>query len=165
MISFDLEGGRFNYRIVGVALHEGRVLIHQEVGEQFWTLPGGRCEILENARDTLARETVEELGVESRVGNLLWIVENFFEREERGWHELALYFEIAFPEGHEIHERSEPFKGVEEGTDLTFQWVALEDLGDWNLVPEFLADKLSDLPVAPEHLIWSDLKERVILKK
>ena len=162
MISFDLEGGRFNYRIVGVAMSKNRVLIHQELGEQFWTLPGGRCEILENARETLARETVEELGVESEVGDLLWIVENYFNREGKRWHELALYFSISFPEGHEIHDRSGPFKGVEEGTDLTFQWVPREELSEWNLVPEFLKDRLTNLPTVTEHLVWTDSEERVI---
>lgn len=164
MISFDLEGGRFNYRIVGVAVHDRRVLIHQELGEEFWTLPGGRCEILENARDTLSRETVEEIGVPCEVGRLVWVVENYFRREGREWHEVALYFEIAFPEGHEVHLRSGMFKGVEPGTDLTFQWVPFENLSEWNLVPGFLKERLSSLPPTTEHLVWREEEERVVRK-
>jgi hypothetical protein len=40
MITFKSERNAFNYRIVGVALHEGRVLLHKGEDEDFWTLPG-----------------------------------------------------------------------------------------------------------------------------
>ena len=162
MTSFDLEGGRLNYRIVGVAIHDQKILIHQELGEEFWTLPGGRCEILETARDTLARETVEELGVECEVGDLLWVVENFFDREGKKWHEIAFYFRITFPSSDPVWDHAVPFKGVEKGTDLTFRWVPLSELRDWNLVPEFLKDALTDLPTSIQHRVWTDASERAV---
>ena len=80
----------FNYRIVGVALHDGHVLLHRGESEDFWTLPGGRAELGEPAEETLRREMREELGVEVEVERLLWVVENFFSYQGRSWHELAV---------------------------------------------------------------------------
>jgi ADP-ribose pyrophosphatase YjhB (NUDIX family) len=64
VISFDNENNRFNYRVVGIAIHENSVLLHQGEDEDFWTLPGGRAEFGEPAEQTLKREMREELDVE-----------------------------------------------------------------------------------------------------
>lgn len=49
MITFDADAGRFNCRVVGVALHERHVLIHRSETDDFGTLPGGRAELMEPA--------------------------------------------------------------------------------------------------------------------
>jgi len=81
VITFDLGRARFNYRVVGVDLHAGCVLIHRSETDDFWTLPGGRAELLEPAARTIEREMREELGIEARAEQLVWVVEEFFE-----WH-------------------------------------------------------------------------------
>ena len=63
MITIDHDDRRFHYRVVGVAVHNDAVLLHQGEGDDFWTLPGGRAEIGEPAAQTLKREMQEELGV------------------------------------------------------------------------------------------------------
>jgi 8-oxo-dGTP pyrophosphatase MutT (NUDIX family) len=45
MLSFDLKGERFMYRVAGVAAIDGRVLVQRFEGEEFWCLPGGRVEM------------------------------------------------------------------------------------------------------------------------
>ena len=79
MIRFDQGNRRFNYRIVGVAIHDDAVLLHRADHESFWTLPGGRAEHGETAEETIQREMREELETDVHVDRLLWIVENFFE--------------------------------------------------------------------------------------
>jgi ADP-ribose pyrophosphatase YjhB (NUDIX family) len=72
MINLRTPFGRFNYRIVGVAMRgeeeqdQCEVLLHRAVTDDFWALPGGRAELLEPADATLRREMREELGVELR---------------------------------------------------------------------------------------------------
>ena len=92
MIRFDNGDSRFNYRVVGVAVHENSVLLHQAEGDDFWTFPGGRAELGEPAQQTLIREMREEIGAEVEVVRLLWFVENLFTYADRHYHEIALYF-------------------------------------------------------------------------
>ncbi len=78
MITIEEEGVKFQYRVAGVTMHYGRVLLHRADDEPFWTLPGGRAEMLETAEQTLKREMREELNADVQVGKLLWVIENFF---------------------------------------------------------------------------------------
>ena len=84
--------------MVGVAIHDGSVLLHRADHESFWTLPGGRVEHGETAEQTVKREMQEELETDVDVVRLLWLVENFFEYDGRRYHEIALYFLIRFPD-------------------------------------------------------------------
>src|SRR5690606_16384382 len=98
MISVDIGPAHFLYRVGGVCLHDGRVLLHRAVGDDFWSLPGGRCEILETAADALTREMREELAVKVTVGRLLWVVEDFFTMDGRPYHQIGLYFAVDLPD-------------------------------------------------------------------
>src|SRR5690348_17531423 len=89
MITFEREHIRFNYRIAGVTIRDGKVLVQQPERGGFCFLPGGRAELLESASETLRREMQEELHVDATIGRLLWIVENFFAFEGRDFHELS----------------------------------------------------------------------------
>ena len=77
-VVLDHGKARFNYRVGGVALHRGWILLNRSPREDFWYLPGGRIAMGETAAQALKREIREELGVPVRVGPLLWLVENFF---------------------------------------------------------------------------------------
>src|SRR3972149_1738715 len=78
MITFDEGKLRFVYRVAGVAIDKGRVLLETVGGQDFWFLPGGRGEFLEPSKETLRREIIEEIGARVKVVRLLWVVENFF---------------------------------------------------------------------------------------
>src|SRR5207237_3557562 len=94
---FDRGATRFQVRAAGIALDRGRVLLSRAPGDDFWTLPGGRVGFHEHAAKALARELLEETGVEPAVGRLLWIVENHFEYGRRLHHEIGLYFLVSLP--------------------------------------------------------------------
>jgi 8-oxo-dGTP pyrophosphatase MutT (NUDIX family) len=157
MIRFDQGNRRFNYRVVGVAIHNDSVLLHRTDHESFWTLPGGRAELGETAEQTIAREILEELGTDVDVERLLWVVENFFEYEGVKYHELALYFLIHFrPGSAPLH--SETFDGVEGDVPLRFRWfpVRREALVALPLMPPFLPGALIELPRSPVHIVDRD---------
>ena len=153
----------FNYRIVGAAFHDGRVLLHRADNEEFWTLPGGRAELGEPATETLKREMREELSADVEIERLLWIVENFFTYMGAQWHELALYFLMSFPPDSPLHNETAPFSGYEsfyeaqpEGVTLIFQWFPLSELENLTLYPSFLKSGLQALPTTPEHVVHTD---------
>jgi ADP-ribose pyrophosphatase YjhB (NUDIX family) len=148
---------RFTYRVAGVAIHDGAVLLHRSEHEDFWTLPGGRCELLERSDDALCREMAEELGADVMVQRLLWIVENFFEYDAAHCHEMGLYFLMRF-NGEPPGSGGEPFIGHEGDPPLIFQWFPLETLGDMTIYPTFLKERLQAIPDATSHVIHRDRK-------
>ncbi len=156
MITFTTENRRFTYRVVGIALHDGHVLLQSDERADFWFPPGGRAELLEAAHETLTREMHEELAVQVHVERLLWVVENFFVYKGRAGHELALYFLMHLPPDSPRLAKETPFICYEEGVRLTFQWFALDALATLPLYPTFLRTRLHTLPQAIEHLVHTD---------
>jgi ADP-ribose pyrophosphatase YjhB (NUDIX family) len=155
LISLDFEQGRrFSYRIVAVCVDDGHVLLHRADYENFWSLPGGRAEILETSTTTVMREMKEELGVTVTVGRLLWVVENFFTFESRRFHELGLYYLVDLPAGSPYLKKEDVYTGLEADlAPLTFRWFPLARLENVKLVPSFLQSSLCRLPPAVEHVV------------
>lgn len=161
MIAFDRNNTRFQYRIAGVAWHNGSVLLHKTEKEPFWSFPGGRAEFGESSGETLKREMMEEIGTEVEVGRLLWFVENFFRYEQRDFHEIGLYYLMHLPAGSEFLSHDGPFLGDEGGTELIFQWFPCrpEVLSGLPLMPSFLQTGLLSLPESVEHIIHWDKQD------
>jgi len=157
MICFDQGNRRFNYRVVGVAIHNNSVLLHRADDEPFWTLPGGRAEHGEAAEQTITREMREELDTDVDVVRLLWVVENFFEYKGMNFHELALYFLIHFPPCSAPLD-AEAFDATDAGVALRFRWfpVHRETLVDLPLYPAFLPNSLLELPRSVVHIVQRD---------
>lgn len=158
MISFGTDRVRFNYRVAGVVMSRGRVLLHRAEHDDFWALPGGRVELLEQAAVAAVREMREELAADLEVERLLWLVEGFFKLNDRRFHELGLYFLLKLPEGSPLHEYAEPFYGTEldfggAPIRLVFQWFGVDTLEDTRLYPLFLRTALGSLPETIRHVI------------
>jgi ADP-ribose pyrophosphatase YjhB (NUDIX family) len=158
LISLDFDQGRrFSYRIAAVCIHEGHVLLHRADYENFWSLPGGRAEVLETSSATVAREIQEELGVAVTVRRLLWVAENFFTFESRRFHELGFYYLVELPAGSSYLDKTDVYAGLEAGVaPLIFKWSPLEELRDVKLMPSFLRSSLERLPESIEHVVHTD---------
>jgi ADP-ribose pyrophosphatase YjhB (NUDIX family) len=145
----------FLCRVAGVAVHEGRVLLHRSEHDDFWALPGGRIEVGESSTQALRREMLEEVGAEVTVGRLLWVVENFFQHYPLDQspdttisidhHEIGLYLEMEVPDhmtdvtsfgGRELVGTSDEFA-------LEFRWFDQAGLGDFDVRPSRLEELLT----------------------
>ncbi|MDF2885329.1 MAG: hydrolase, partial [Clostridiaceae bacterium] len=51
----------FNYRTCGIISDEKRILLHRMKDDDFWTLVGGRVQMLESSDCAIKREIKEEL--------------------------------------------------------------------------------------------------------
>jgi 8-oxo-dGTP diphosphatase len=78
----------------GLARHGNRVLLCRSVRHNYYYLPGGHIEFGEPARVALARELLEECGLESRIGPLLLTEEQVFTQNNKNRHEINLVFRI-----------------------------------------------------------------------
>lgn len=156
MIAFGQDGLRFNFRIVGIAIHDGSVLLHRAEEDDFWALPGGRGELMEPAAETLRREMEEELHIAVTVERLVWVVENFFEYQGERFHELALYFHMHFPQDWPYLDHVDSFEGDEEGIRLEFRWFPVDQLQAERVYPSFLRTRLAALPATTQHVVHTD---------
>ncbi len=164
MITFDQGDIRFNYRVVGVALHENHVLLHNDVVDDFWALPGGRAELKEAAAQTVSREMVEELGAPVTVERLIWVVEDHYNYRNKNYHEIALYFLIHLEPKSPFLDLSKTYPGLEENVDLTFQWFDLDKLDSIKLYPSFLPERLKKIPLGVDHIFHDTGDIRVMHK-
>ena len=94
MSYLKLDQAVFNYRVAGIWIENGHVLLHRDVNESNWSLPGGRVEIAEDSQSSLKREFREELGIDVHVDRMALVIENFFEHAGKDFHEIGFYYAI-----------------------------------------------------------------------
>ncbi len=157
MVHLETDTAIFNLRVVAIFTDGDHALIHRSANDDFWTPPGGRAELGESTREALAREMREELQVEVEVGRLLWVVEYFFDWHRRTFHEVAFYYKTSLPPAAGISPTTPLFYGDEEGLQLIFRWVRLDELEGLRLYPRFLKTGLKELPQTTQHVIvWEE---------
>lgn len=156
MISTQIGSALFNFRVAGVWLKDGHVLLQGDAREDFWALPGGRVEIMERAEDALLRELREELAMKgASVERLLWINQNFFHTPAWGEaHELGLYFLItpSPADTDRYGDLARAYPCAEPDSTLTFRWFSVSELAGV-IRPTFLADALRQLPDQPTMIV------------
>jgi len=143
MISFNVDGSKFNYRVAGIFIdsENKRFLTNTARNIDFVVLPGGRVEMGESSMESLKREMVEELGVNITVVGLKAIIENFFNFDNYDYHELQFVYVAKFDDK-VIENHSEVFVGIEE-KDL-YEWFNFDELDKINYKPEALRQSIKE---------------------
>lgn len=156
MLSFPVGGTCFNYRVAGVAMVDGHVLVCREDDEDYCMLPGGRVEMGEPSARSLEREIAEEMDMVGTVGPMLFTSESFYGRANERFHELGFIYALQLPE-HIRPGGAQPFLVREdEGHLLQFSWLPIEGsaLTDARLLPPWLPERLRELSGHPEHVVF-----------
>ena len=120
----------------GVCVKRGKILLCHTKGAPNTYLPGGHVEFNEGARQSLAREIREELGVAAGVGRFLGVVENTYIRSGERSCEINLVFEMSI-------RRMDPDRApVSMEDQIEFRWVSMRSLRGQVLQPAILISKL-----------------------
>ena len=116
----------------GVLISRGHLLLCQTRGADNTYLPGGHIDFGEAAPVALAREIMEELGVESKIGRFLGAVEHSYGRDGRLNCEVNLVFEMKAPalRGGVVPRSCEDY--------IEFLWHPVDRLRDSRLEPHVL---------------------------
>ncbi len=158
MITYTEGKNRFNYRVVGILIHNNKVLLHKVETDDFWSMPGGRVELIESSENALKREMAEELSINVTIDRLIWVVENFFNYENMDYYELSLFYLMNTPANCDLLKKK-TFFGDEEGIKLIFKWFDISELGKIRLFPTFLRKSLKSIPETIQHIIHTDIDD------
>jgi len=104
----------------GVCFRGGKLLLCRAKGGNTTYLPGGHVEFGETGREALVREVKEELGLGSRAGKFLGVVENAFTQKGKRHAEVNLVYELELDDG----------EAVSREDWIEFEWRDCADLGD-----------------------------------
>ena len=133
----------FGVRVGVVIERSGALLLvrHEKPDrDPYWVLPGGRLELGETIPACAEREVAEEVGLDAGFLEVLYISEFF--QEDR--HTVDITVKVEVPAGQEPELGSDP--EVEPGAETTLKdlrWVRIEELGEINLLPGWVRDRLS----------------------
>ncbi|MHB8600053.1 MAG: NUDIX hydrolase [Ktedonobacteraceae bacterium] len=155
MITFTRGNTKFSYRIAGVAISDGYVLLQRAEESTEWFVPGGRAELLETAQDGLRREMQEELHSDIRIERLLYVIENFFSIGDLAYHELGLYFSISFAD-ESMYDKQRTFLVQDANMPFIFQWIPLHTLENIRVYPLCLQKTLQSISETTRHIVHFD---------
>ena len=150
MIVSSDSGITFMYRVGGIAVHDGRLLVERNLSQDFCFVPGGRVEYGENGEEALGRELREELKEEVKVGRLILVADILVDLDSDRFQNIALYFLIEFGPGSKVLDRDGTFEGDEPGT--LSQWIPIRGLDQANLFPTILRKRVRTIPLNTEYV-------------
>ena len=156
MVMFSNGEITFMYRVGGIAVHDGRLLVEHNVKHDFCFAPGGRVEYGENAVQALSRELDEEFGGGVQIGRLVVFYDLLFELDGIRYQEVGLCFLLELHPDHPILGREGRFEAAEP--DLVYEWMSLDDLEEAELFPRFLRELVRDIPQRPKYVVESEFE-------
>lgn len=150
-LTLKTPAGRFNYRAAAVILHDNQILAMQDEGHPYYYLPGGRVQLHETAENAVLREVREELLIDAQIIRPLWFNQAFFEESvsKEKFHELCLYFLIDVAQTDLLH-RGPQFTLTDHEATHHFQWLPIDRLHEYSLVPKFIQTAIHHLPATLE---------------
>ncbi|HEL1669725.1 MULTISPECIES: NUDIX hydrolase [Streptococcus] len=140
----------FGVRATALIIKDGKIFLTKDSKGRYYTI-GGAIAVNEVAADAVVREVKEELGIDSRVNQLAFVVENQFTHEGIDFHNIEFHF-IVEPIG-EI-----PEKMIEGQLKQTCEWIELDKLVNLDIVPAFLAQELPNWNGQAKHIM--NMKEK-----
>jgi ADP-ribose pyrophosphatase YjhB (NUDIX family) len=158
-ILFKTDDYIFSYRVAGICVQNGKVLLQKPTNETGYAFPGGKVAFGETNEETLIREFKEEIGANITVGELKWVAEIFFPWGDKLCHQICLYYMVdILPDAKIPLEGS--FIGDEsfEGRDfkLEFHWIPLDKVRSIEVYPTNAADLLQKLDEGVQHFVYRE---------
>ena len=157
-ILFKMEDWVFSYRVAGICVQNGKVLLQTTTNDTAFAFPGGHVEFGQTHEETLVREFKEEIGADVRVGALKWVAEVFFPWGNKPCHQICLYYMV------EILSEEIPRDGMFLATeymesrnfDLEFHWIPLTEAKNYEIYPTQCRQLLEKLDEGVQHFIYKE---------
>lgn len=148
----------FSYRVAGICIQNGKVLLQKTSDDEGFAFPGGHVAFGETNEETLVREFREDTGADISVGDLKWVAEIFFPWGEKLCHQICLYYEIKISGGDIPLEGK--FTGSERiegrGSVLEFHWIPLGEVKNIAVYPAGTAALLGQPDAGVRHFVYRE---------
>ncbi|MDX2359979.1 MAG: NUDIX domain-containing protein [Crocinitomicaceae bacterium] len=122
----------FNLRVYGIIINDQQeVLISDEMkfGKAMTKFPGGGLDWGEGSKDALKREILEEIGLDSEIGELFYVNDFFQESAFRKTEQLfSFYYFVSYIDFERISTAKYERPLTEEGEK--FRWVPLIEISE-----------------------------------
>lgn len=155
-IIFRTDEFIFSYRVAGILVQNGKVLVQKPNDSDAYAFPGGHVSFGETNAETLIREFKEEVGVEIEVSELKWVEENFFQWGDKPCHQISLSHLVKLKGAAQI-----PLDGrfinkeydEDDEKAIYFYWIPLDEVKNINVYPANAAELLGCLDEGVKHFI------------
>ena len=154
---FKTDAGIFSFRVAGILIQDGKVLLQRPLNDPAYALPGGHVNFGEVSEKTIVREFKEEIAIDISPVRLLWIGENFFPWGAKACHQICFYYLVALcgetqvPLDHSFFVQDE-LEGKQ--CSLEFSWIDLSTLENIELYPINAREKLMHLSDGIEQFVF-----------
>lgn len=158
-ILFKTDEYIFSYRVAGILIRDGKVLLQKLPGEPGLAFPGGHAELGEINAQTLQREFMEEIRTPIDVGELKWVGEIFFPWQNKPCHQICLYYQISLNDDTHIPlEGWFPANETIEGRNfqIEFHWIPLEQIDDLLIYPNQAKEYLKHPDGGFQHFVYHE---------
>jgi ADP-ribose pyrophosphatase YjhB (NUDIX family) len=161
-ISFHKDKYSFSYRVAGILVRDGKVLLQKPKNASAYAFIGGQVAFGETHSDSIKREWHEEVGADVEITDLKWVEENIFPWGDKTFQQICLSYIVELKD-----ERQIPLSGnfiskeyVETDADaIYFYWIPLHEVKDIEIYPANAAELLSRVDDGVEHLIYREDKK------
>ena len=158
-ILFKTEDYIFSYRVAGILIHDGKVLLQNPPNDSSFAFPGGHVEFGETNGDALIREFKEEINADIKVGELKWVAEIFFPWGDKPCHQICLYYMIDLSDETQIPLEgnfiaNEHIDGRD--FDIEFHWIPLDEVKNIEIYPTNLNVLIEQLNGGVKHFVYKE---------
>jgi len=144
------EHKKFIIRTRGIIVYDEKILVMKHRNsDSYYVLPGGHMEIGENIIDSTKREIIEELGIDPKIGRLLFI-NNFKTKESQS---IEFFFEIT--NGKDYLDVAN-IGGTHKHEFVELCWVGKKD--SKNLLPKSVQNHLNEGTILSDTVRFLDDK-------
>ncbi len=140
----------FGIRATALIIKDGKIFLTKDSKGRYYII-GGAIAVNEVAADAVVREVKEELGVDSCVNQLAFVVENQFTQEGIHFHNIEFHF-VVDPIG------EMPDEMIEGKLKQPCEWIEIDNLVNLDVVPAFLARELPNWDGQVKHIM--NVKEK-----
>ena len=158
-ILFKTDDWIFSYRVAGILIHNGKVLLQKPTNDTGFAFPGGHVSFGETNAKTLIREFKEEIGANISVNELKWVAEIFFPWGKKPCHQICNYYLVTLDDATQI-PLDRMFIGTEQMNerqfDIEFHWIPIENLNSIKIYPTNAAELFGIMDQGVQHFVYRE---------